>query len=492
MLLVPLPRRPDWRHPPLVTLAIMVLCTLIYFFWQIPGDKVQEQALDYYGKSVLREAELPAYLNYLSEQGGEKARRLRQAYAHDRWPLVLAAMENDGEFQLRLHRGQVITPHSPLYPQWQTARRHYEDLRNRAVTSRYAFTPTDPRPITWLSHMFLHGDESHLVGNMVILFITGYLVEEALGSRRYLLYYLLAGLGAAGLDLALHGQRSTGSIGASGAIAGVMAMFVVLFGARPIRFFYWIIFYFDFCVAPAILALPLWLANEAYQLWAHPESPINYVAHMGGFVAGALLAAWFRWRNPHQALPDPGATLTPAPGEAEPAASLARIQILIRELKVDEGVEALRRLSRRYPEDETVVNPYYQLAKLHPADDHYHRAAARVFALPAGDGAREARVREVLLEYMSLARPCVRFTPDGLATLARRLILAGYGEDGERLIRALQARNPDHAQIAPLLMVLARHHARQGNQEAFRRGLETLRQNFPDTEEARLATQLLR
>ena len=93
---------------------------------------------------------------------------------------------------------------------------------------------------------------------------------------------------------------------------------------------------------------------------------------------------------------------------------------------------------------------------------------------------------------MSLARPCVRFTPDGLATLARRLILAGYGEDGERLIRALQARNPDHAQIAPLLMVLARHHARQGNQEAFRRGLETLRQNFPDTEEARLATQLLR
>ena len=164
MLLVPLPRRPDWRHPPLVTLAIMVLCTLIYFFWQIPGDKVQEQALDYYGKSVLREAELPAYLNYLSEQGGEKARRLRQAYAHDQWPLVLAAMENDGEFQLRLHRGQVITPHSPLYPQWQTARRHYEDLRNRAVTSRYAFTPTDPRPITWLSHMG-EGQADAQIGN---------------------------------------------------------------------------------------------------------------------------------------------------------------------------------------------------------------------------------------------------------------------------------------------------------------------------------------
>ena len=163
-------------------------------------------------------------------------------------------------------------------------------------------------------------------------------------------------------------------------------MFVVLFGARPIRFFYWIIFYFDFCVAPAILALPLWLANEAYQLWAHPESPINYVAHMGGFVAGALLAAWFRWRHPHQALPDPGATLTPAPGEAEPAASLARIQILVRELKVDEGVEALRRLSRRYPEDETVVNPYYQLAKLHPADDHYHRAAPGCLPCPRGTG----------------------------------------------------------------------------------------------------------
>lgn len=494
MLLLPLPRRPDWRHPPLVTLAIIALCTFIYFTFQARDDGAEAKAWNYYGHSELQHIEPPLYLRYLESRGqNAEAIPLEKELARGRWQSVAAAMEQDRDFMARLRAGRIISPGAPDYAVWWEQRRHFDELRARSFTQRFGFSPADPSPISWLSHMFLHGSEDHLLGNMVVLFIAGYLVEEALGARRYLLFYLLAGLGSALLDFTLNHSRVGVGIGASGAISGVMAMFATLFGLRRIRFFYWVIFYFDFFMAPAILALPFWIANEAYQIWAHPGSHINYTAHIGGFLAGGLLAGLYRWRHPQQALPDPTPATTAAPAAKDDLATgLARVDKLIRDLKLEEAVMALGRLARRHPGNGTVVSRYYQLAKLHPASDDYHRAAALMFALPAEIPGSDAQAREVLAEYMSLAKPSVRFTPDQLAALARRLTLAGYGEDGERLARVLKARAAAHPQLPGLLLLLAKHHARQGNHPVFRERLEQLCQAFPATEEARVAAQLLR
>ena len=290
MLIIPVGRRPDWRKPPLVTLLLILLNCLIYFGLQSGDGKREAAAFDYYAESSLGAIELPGYINYLEQNHrNSDALAASTALEHENWPQVLMMMETDAAFMKRLRAGKVVLADTEDYPRWRQQRDEFDRLRQASLTNRLGFKPAEPTLASLIGHMFLHGSFDHLLGNMVILFIVGYLVEETLGKRRYLAFYLLAGIGAAGFDLVFNASRIVPGIGASGAISGVMAMFVALYGMRKIRFFYWVLFYFDFFRAPAIVILPLWIINELYQYLFSHGSPVNYMAHLGGFITGALL-----------------------------------------------------------------------------------------------------------------------------------------------------------------------------------------------------------
>ena len=253
MFIIPVSRRPDWRKPPVITLLLIVVNCLIYFGLQSGDDKRQAKALDYYASSSLRNVELPRYVRELSARGKEKeARSLQAALTTGNWYSVLGTMENDRPFMKRLRAGQVVTEDDPAYANWRRQRERFDALMGSGMVERFGFVPAEPTLAGLIGHMFLHGSFDHLLGNMAFLFIVGYMVEEALGRRRFLAYYLLAGIGAAGLDLIVNASRTIPGIGASGAISGVMAMFVVIYGMQRIRFFYWVFFYFDFFRAPAM------------------------------------------------------------------------------------------------------------------------------------------------------------------------------------------------------------------------------------------------
>ena len=116
-------------------------------------------------------------------------------------------MEADEGFMKRLRAGQIITPSDADYASWQRQRNEYDRLQSRSIVERFGFKPAAPTLSGLIGHMFLHGSFDHLLGNMAILFIVGYLVEETLGKRRYLLFYLISGIGAAGFDWLFNGDR---------------------------------------------------------------------------------------------------------------------------------------------------------------------------------------------------------------------------------------------------------------------------------------------
>jgi rhomboid family protein len=149
---------------------------------------------------------------------------------------------------------------------------------------------------TLATSMFLHASWFHLIGNMVFLWIFGNNVEDALGRGRYLLLYLSCGIVAA-LTQALSSPAShVPMIGASGAIAGVLGAYLLLFPWSNVHVFLWIVIFFRIVTVPAWTLLGLWFAMQvASGLLRGPGNPgVAFWAHAGGFAAGLVLLTLLR------------------------------------------------------------------------------------------------------------------------------------------------------------------------------------------------------
>jgi len=139
--------------------------------------------------------------------------------------------------------------------------------------------------------MFLHGSFFHLAGNMLYLWIFGDNVEDRIGRSRFVAFYLICGAIAA-LTQALPDTRSTvPMIGASGAVSGVLGAYVVLYPRANVL----VAMPFLLARVPALLVLGFWFAGQlASSFVAEPGAGgVAFAAHVGGFVAGALLIRWF-------------------------------------------------------------------------------------------------------------------------------------------------------------------------------------------------------
>lgn len=145
-------------------------------------------------------------------------------------------------------------------------------------------SPVFPTKNVWFSilvSMFLHGGIGHLLSNMWFLWIFGNNVEEAYGTGGYLLMYLIAGLGATAAFVFSNPDATVPMIGASGAIAGVLGAYLVLFPTHRVL----TIFFFIFVQVPAGAYLALWFFLQ----FAYQEPGVAWEAHVGGFIVGVLL-----------------------------------------------------------------------------------------------------------------------------------------------------------------------------------------------------------
>ena len=154
--------------------------------------------------------------------------------------------------------------------------------------------PEIPLPLTIFSSMFLHGGFLHLFGNMLYLWIFGNNIEDTLGHLRFLLFYLVCGL-VAGLAQVFSNPESTvPMIGASGAVAGVLGAYLLLFpGARILTLFFIFIF-IKFIRLPALVVLGFWFFIQLLGVWGGSISNVAFFAHVGGFIAGLLLVKIFQ------------------------------------------------------------------------------------------------------------------------------------------------------------------------------------------------------
>jgi membrane associated rhomboid family serine protease len=146
--------------------------------------------------------------------------------------------------------------------------------------------------------MFLHGGWMHLIGNMWFLWVFGSHIEDVMGAPRFLLFYLICGVTSAVVQLALNLGSPIPTLGASGAIAGIMGAFLVLYPRVRVTTLIFIIFFITTVEIPAAFMLAYWfflqlLSGLASSRNFSDSGGVAWFAHVGGFLAGLLLIRLF-------------------------------------------------------------------------------------------------------------------------------------------------------------------------------------------------------
>jgi len=180
-----------------------------------------------------------------------------------------------------------------------------------AFTHKFGFIPAQGHWYSVFTSMFVHASPTHLLSNMLLLWLFGVLVEDALGPLVFLVFYLGSQLGANLLHLVITREviaaANTPLVGASGAVAGLLGLVAVRFYRTKVKVFYWLLVRFGVFQISALVFVGVWLAWELYQglVWVGYETlgtglhsdPVAHWAHIGGFCFGALGAAALNLRH---------------------------------------------------------------------------------------------------------------------------------------------------------------------------------------------------
>jgi membrane associated rhomboid family serine protease len=231
---------------PVVTVALIALNVIAYFFWQRGGLSFGDPSGAHYQENLVRYAQIPYEIT---------------------------------------HRGSQCAP-----------------VTSAGFTCSPDFGDRFDLPSTYLTvftSMFMHGGLLHLGGNMLFLWIFGNNVEDSMGPVKFVLFYILGGLAATAGQVLVGPDSMVPNIGASGAIAAVLAGYLVLFPRARVVTIIFIVFFFTIVELPAILFLGIWFIQQALFGYFDLSSGggagggVAYFAHIGGFVFGLIAIKLF-------------------------------------------------------------------------------------------------------------------------------------------------------------------------------------------------------
>jgi rhomboid family protein len=170
-----------------------------------------------------------------------------------------------------------------------------DDYSRNYFISVYGLVPGRFRPSTLITSMFLHGSWSHIIGNMLFLWAFGRSLEDAMGHSKFLVFYLLCGMAAGITHMVFNPGSRMPTVGASGAIAGIMGAYLIKFPRAHIRTLIFVFFFITTVDIPAMFLLVYWFVTQLFSSYgsiAHTnvtDSGVAWFAHVGGFISGMIL-----------------------------------------------------------------------------------------------------------------------------------------------------------------------------------------------------------
>lgn len=487
MLVIPVMGSAGSRNRPILTIALIAINCIAFFLFQFNDGERQAQAMQYYFSSGLEKIELTAYIEYLrnGRQGMASLPDVEKmdGQLHGRF---LTRMIQDEAFQTKLAGGEIITPENKHYASWKPLREAFNKMLGATTTWQFGFRPADHRPVTFLTHMFLHGGFMHLLGNMVFLWFVGCVLELGCGRLWFPAIYIPGGLAAVGLFWAIYPASTVPLVGASGAIAALMGAFAVLYGSKKIKVFYSLGFYFGYRQVYGFTLLPVWLCNEFYQLFWGGMSNVAYVAHIGGLVGGALLG--FACRFTHGAEAAEELFREKPPDEITPLFETALEKMGALDLPGARSL--LEQVLAKDPNHTKALQQLYALERHEPQNPRFHRAAERLLGQLCGKKETQAKVCELYADYRAAARP-QRLSDALYVKVGMAHIHSGRPEAAEKIFSVLLRHRPEADGLPQALLKLAEGFRKKQLPERATACLKALGAKFPTSPAARIAATAL-
>lgn len=175
---------------------------------------------------------------------------------------------------------QILSPQGLQYYVYKMGAIPYEITHFKTLS----FFPRISPPLSLITSMFLHGGLFHLFGNMLYLWIFGNNIEDFLGPIRFVLFYLFSGLGASLTHIIFNPNSQIPMIGASGAIAGVLGAYLILYPGARVLTFVFLFFFIRILPIPAAVILGLWFLAQVLNIGL--GGGVAWFAHIGGFLIG--------------------------------------------------------------------------------------------------------------------------------------------------------------------------------------------------------------
>jgi membrane associated rhomboid family serine protease len=171
--------------------------------------------------------------------------------------------------------------------------------------NRWSLVPADivagHNWITILTAMFMHAGWMHIIGNMLFFWVFGPEIEDVMGPLRYLVFYLLGGLAATLAQIVIDPASTVPNLGASGAIAGVLGIFLITYPRDRIRTVLFLGWFSQITFVPAIVLVGVWFLTQVFDevgaLVQTQSGGVAYMAHIGGFLFGMVLGRFFETRQ---------------------------------------------------------------------------------------------------------------------------------------------------------------------------------------------------
>lgn len=480
-MLIPVSGEFARKSIPYAAIALILANVFVFFAFQLDDRAELSRARSFYLSSGLARIEYAYYLKR------EKGRPVRKTFndktgfdpESKRDRKLISRMLSDHSFRAALRDGRLIRPGDPHFQRWQELSARYDQLMQRVTTHGFGLVPTDPAPWSWITYMFLHGGFGHLLGNMVFLWLVGFLLESGCGWARFLGFYFLGGLVAAWLFWMLHQDMTGPLVGASGAISGIMGATSVAFGMQRIRVFLTLGFYFNYFRMPAIFLLPAWLGKELYHLLRFPDSNVAFTAHIGGLCAGAALG----YANRRLLGFDPQRLLAPARDET--SVLLERGMEAVREIDFASARDYFTRVLQRDPRNLSALRQLFSIESQSGNHERLSEVTNRLLKEMFATDQPGSEIRSVYLEYSGRGGG-IRLQPMVVFRLATLFLEHGDADRAERLLGLLLKSRPGLPGIPNLLLRLARLHRARGNAKKYRSCVGVLLKRYADSQEAAL------